>query len=640
LAQAGITDLATLASSAGYTFQSQASTGPGGRDNPSLTFRGLQSFYTSPAQNSGALFVDGIFVSGGQASVTTVDIDHVEVLKGPQSTFFGRNTFGGAINFITAPPSNTWQEKFDLSGTARGSSNLIGTVEGPLIDNILDGRLTVSRYDHSADYKASDGGPLGAEDSIAVDGSLEAHPVDGLRLRFNGHYQRDNDSQPDLGFLSPGTLHDGSCAGQTFYGQNAAGQTVPYQLNTAYYCGTIPTLSQVGDGVVNANTKFDPGFAPIVEDNSLKNAFWSKVPHLDHTDYTELPYNTTASFSAGYNSTRSMAAYDVDHSAFSYFDAMYPTVFDDLTLDARLTSDPQARLRGLLGASYYSQVYQTEESAFYEAFGGFSTLAAYTNNTSRVPAVYGSIDFDIIKQLTLSLESRYQEETDKAIEQAPSPDYSVKESSWLPRIILRYKPIEDFTSYVSFARGVEPIDLNNGYLSAPATVKEEIAAANPGNNFAGQPKLQSFEFGFKQSLLDNRVNYSVDVFDMQWVGDQVASTVFYGNPKIAYTVDLPENAHIKGFELSTSGRIIDRWTVGVDVNYTDAVWTHYVNSFLTAFTTGDEVTLDRNKIGRVPAWTGALHTTYSDQLWNGWSWYARADVTYTGRMWESDLNTA
>jgi iron complex outermembrane receptor protein len=110
LAQAGITDLATLASSAGYTFQSQASTGPGGRDNPSLTFRGLQSFYTSPAQNSGALFVDGIFVSGGQASVTTVDIDHVEVLKGPQSTFFGRNTFGGAINFITAPPSNTWQE--------------------------------------------------------------------------------------------------------------------------------------------------------------------------------------------------------------------------------------------------------------------------------------------------------------------------------------------------------------------------------------------------------------------------------------------------------------------------------------------------------------------------------------------------
>ena len=46
-----------------------------------------------------------IFISGGTASVTMADVSRVEVLKGPQNVYFGKNTFGGAINLITANPT-------------------------------------------------------------------------------------------------------------------------------------------------------------------------------------------------------------------------------------------------------------------------------------------------------------------------------------------------------------------------------------------------------------------------------------------------------------------------------------------------------------------------------------------------------
>ena len=80
---AGIFDLNTLQYQAGFTFQQAASTAAGGREFPALIFRGLQSTYGGGQDNSGSLFVDGIYISAGQASIDTIDVSRIEVLKGP-----------------------------------------------------------------------------------------------------------------------------------------------------------------------------------------------------------------------------------------------------------------------------------------------------------------------------------------------------------------------------------------------------------------------------------------------------------------------------------------------------------------------------------------------------------------------------
>jgi hypothetical protein len=75
-----------------------------GRFMPNLTFRGLQPSVPLPRSQTGAVFVDGNYVLGGVNAVNTNDVERVEVLRGPQNTYFGRNTFAGAINFLTRNP--------------------------------------------------------------------------------------------------------------------------------------------------------------------------------------------------------------------------------------------------------------------------------------------------------------------------------------------------------------------------------------------------------------------------------------------------------------------------------------------------------------------------------------------------------
>ncbi|MDH3589620.1 MAG: TonB-dependent receptor plug domain-containing protein, partial [Gammaproteobacteria bacterium] len=98
---ASLEDISTL--SAGFYFFNQGQSQPG-RYNTQLRFRGLNQAQFSPSFETGALFIDGIYVLNGGTSLSLMDIERVEVIKGPQSAYFGRNTFGGAVNFITRDP--------------------------------------------------------------------------------------------------------------------------------------------------------------------------------------------------------------------------------------------------------------------------------------------------------------------------------------------------------------------------------------------------------------------------------------------------------------------------------------------------------------------------------------------------------
>jgi outer membrane receptor protein involved in Fe transport len=79
----------------------------GNRNNPAIRFRSIDSSSVRNQQTSSA-FVDGVYLPGSSQWVSMNDIERVEVVKGPQSAFFGRATFGGAINFITKTPGKDW----------------------------------------------------------------------------------------------------------------------------------------------------------------------------------------------------------------------------------------------------------------------------------------------------------------------------------------------------------------------------------------------------------------------------------------------------------------------------------------------------------------------------------------------------
>jgi iron complex outermembrane receptor protein len=118
-----------------YNSQGMSTQG-GGREFPTLVFRGLSTNFGYGFNDSGALFVDGIFVSGGTASVTMADVSQVEVLKGPQNVYFGKNTFGGAINLITSNPSEDFHGYANVGASTKDSFDDTFSVEGALVPNL------------------------------------------------------------------------------------------------------------------------------------------------------------------------------------------------------------------------------------------------------------------------------------------------------------------------------------------------------------------------------------------------------------------------------------------------------------------------------------------------------------------------
>jgi len=671
LAQAGIYDLQGLKDVAGFTFQQTASTSAGGRTEGSIIFRGLQSTYGDVRENSGSLFVDGIFISGGQASISTVDVDRVEVLKGPQNAYFGRNTFGGAINFITKAPADDFESQLSASATDRSSTDDVLTVEGPIVKGLLDARISLTNHIKGAEYTASDGGALGAEQTRGFDGSLNFTPAAGSNVRLNAHYQQDDDSAADMGYLPGQASYGNTCGGRLVTVQNAQGVSRQLPLSQEYFCGSIPTLTEVngigGVQVPDANTALPPAYLPITDDNSLKNEFQDKVPGLDHSGMRRdllrlsllsnyaLPYNATATFNVGYNSSFTNYIWDVDRSATFSFLSSEPTISEDVTVDARVASDQSLPYRGLLGVSYFGDMLQYQQNSLdgplpgpVSFLGNLSYTSAATNERSYVPAVYASVDYDILSSLTATAEARFQSDknTDYLVTTGEPPSVSAKNNTVMPRFIVRYKPLEGTIVYVSYSEGVQPTLLNSGYLSLTPVQQAYVAGYGAGA-YTQQPKLENFEVGIKQSLFNNRVDYSLDLYHGLWEHQQTTTAVFGGPlPPTGTFLNLSNEATVKGFEFSSRARITQNWSAALNVNYVHAIWDSYSNFTLGGFiqqpagtTAADEFYFFKgNYLSRVPAWTGSFSTTYTDHLTSEWDWYARADVNYTGSMWESDIN--
>jgi iron complex outermembrane receptor protein len=216
----------------------------------------------------------------------------------------------------------------------------------------------------------------------------------------------------------------------------------------------------------------------------------------------------------------------------------------------------------------------------------------------------------------------------------------------MPRFIVRYKPLEGTIVYVSYSEGVQPTLLNSGYLGLTPEQKAYVAGFGAGA-YTQQPKLENFEVGIKQSLFDNRVEYSLDLYHGLWQHQQTSTAVFGGPlPPTGTFLNLSNEATVKGFEFSTRALITQNWSASLNVNYVHAIWDSYSNFTLAGFiqqpagtTPADEFYFFKgNYLSRVPAWTGSFSTTYMNHLTSEWDWYARADVNYTGSMWESDIN--
>ena len=355
----------------GVQFSEQAGQIPG-RFNCSIRFRGMNVNSEQAVAQLGALFIDGIYVASGCNSLGAEDLARVEIVKGPQAVYFGRNTFGGAVNYVTKDPGNEFKAKVSASLAEGDDNEFTGSVEGGIIDDVLAFRVAARYYDRGGVFgRTNDGSALGEQKTRSIAAKLVWKPAESFQAKLRAQYSEDRDGQPGSGFIS-GRLND-TCTGTR--GPNG-------QIRQRYICGEIPGIDTARTANANGNlfsynTTFNAATivngSGIVSRGLLQGAsgdpaqanaialdfFGLKRNNLfiGATADWDLPNNWTLSAVAGRNEMHANWLRDFDLTEAEAWWSTDPQNLEDDTYELRLTSGQEQKLTWVVGVSYYKMKY-------------------------------------------------------------------------------------------------------------------------------------------------------------------------------------------------------------------------------------------------------------------------------------------
>ncbi len=539
----GLDDVSGL--TAGFQFFNQGNQQPG-RYNTQLQFRGLTTSQFSPSFATGALFIDGVYVLNGGTSISLMDIDRIEVIKGPQAAYFGRNTFGGAVNLITRNPSmQEFSGEVGLATSTRSTNEITAFVEGPIVSDQLAFSLGARFYDKRGHYVASDGGRLGAEETRSINAVLLWEPTDALSFKFRYAYSEDDDGTPAQGFIS-GLVND-NCSGRTI--NSPVGPVNPAR----YICGQVPDLNTAqtftGGPIIDSNTFLPqnfvnapgflnpavvPGGVPNINQPGLRRDTerLSLIASYDFNDY-----NLTAI--AGTNDQGANWIRDFDLTNRVSWFSNDPQKLKDQSYELRLTAPQDRRLRWLGGVNFYTQEFTSSGGGGTASTSCLSLVPTLTDDpTTCLPltlvfgntlqdsdngdvfGVFGAVEYDFTDSLTLAVEARYQQDKitkGAGVVNPGQPILSETFSDLLPRIILRFQPTDVTNLFVSYAEGQIAGDFNSFIINADDRERAQYLSQDPRISEAlPAEKLKAWEFGWKQVLLEGRAQLGLAVYRNEW----------------------------------------------------------------------------------------------------------------------------
>ena len=142
----GLTDIASISGQApNVTLKSSGTFG--GSSSTLITYiRGIgQNDFSFNVEPGVGVYVDNVYLARNiGANVDLLDLQRVEVLKGPQGTLFGRNTIGGALNIVTSDPGDEWKAKGEITTGRYSRIDVRGALDAPLIPGVLHMGLAFS----------------------------------------------------------------------------------------------------------------------------------------------------------------------------------------------------------------------------------------------------------------------------------------------------------------------------------------------------------------------------------------------------------------------------------------------------------------------------------------------------------------
>lgn len=473
------------------------------------TIRGVgTAITTSGGGPNVGIYVDGFFQANTYLSdFDLLNVRSIQVLKGPQGTLFGRNTTGGAILVTTAEPST------DTSAQARVSYGRFNSLKAQayatygISDRVaLDIEGLYRRGDgHFTDISNGDD-EIGAYENWSLRLGLKADLTDDVSLLLRWIHAETDDPTTQLvnAFIDKsgdaGFFDKVSPAGQAIYGTSSS-KGLPLVF---FFAPSTTFATRPGDVLLNKPLSFR------TNSDALQATIKADLGFADLISYSQYRKDLSPYFG------------DLDATAIPMFNLFVGV--DDVTWSQEflLNSKPGGPLQWTAGLNYF-EIRDTWDvdasflnSPFFD-FGGSSTkttsYAAFLDMTYEFSdrffvTVGGRYSHDIVSDAYFTINPFTTFYTGPDGEIVPNtfppgtqvPVDTLKNDSFTPRFVVRYKPSEESSIYASYTKGYKAGILNVGGLSQLPVKPEKINAFEAGFKFANsvlQADFAGFYYDYK-----------------------------------------------------------------------------------------------------------------------------------------------
>lgn len=560
-------------------------------------------------ETGAAYFVDGIYYQGDLQSFDPEQLQRVEIIKGPQSALYGRNTYAGAINYITKDPTPEFSGAIRASAAEFGEYAVSASLSGPIFGDKLGFRAGGRFATYDGQYvNQLTGRKVGSEETRVGYLTLLARPTDDIRIRLRGEYSEQDDGP--LALFLQGSAANNCSPGfrSNAFRQRSPVPQVPFPNvpapfagtpgaanNNQYFCGPIRAQP---DGV-RLNT--DPVATSFgVRDGTAFDGVENKQFNGSAIiDWDLGGSGWVLSSLTGYRKLLNRFGTDSDHSdAFFFFSfgpppaaTVEPTFANttrkevrDISQEVRIASPVAAPLRAMVGLYYYRQDFEQTDLTFAAPLAGLALgTDASQLGTIEDKAVFGLVAWEPVKGFTIQGEVRYQEEIKTVIDRASATAiFCAGESASAaqfgltaaclpegkftgtdPRITASYTTPGGTVFYAVYATGRKPGGFNGtgGITAGRPTYDQEIARGG--------------EIGIKFTALDNRLRVSAAAYYNKLSAVQLTNSII-GQTGGALTsiVTNTGDARNQGFEIEVQAAPHRDINASVNFSYVDARFTN------------------------------------------------------------------
>ena len=562
------------------TFSQNASLGQ-------LTIRGIGTNVVNAGSDpSSAMYLDGVYLARpAMQFVQFLDLDRIEVLRGPQGTLYGRNAVGGAINMLSKPPTNEVQVATAFTAGNFTELRADAHVSGPLVRDKVMGSVAFARgvrdgYVRDLDHPDH---PLGGDDVTAARGQLLlvfdrrtnlwlSSDVDyqgGIPLAFNKALV----VKPGFQIDNPPDLHDVRASVEAFNRTRQSGASA--RLTTAL----TPSTTLVS---LTAYRTLDYEFF-VDGDTSELNVATTHQHEWQH----QLSEEITISH---------------QQPRLSWVGGLF--LFGEADHQSYRVDQPMAHIQVRLDP----RVDATSRAVFGQATVGLTSRVSatagirYTNESKDIDNAGGRYGLDVPHSPVPGSVYGYAD--------------SITHDAWTPKVGLEMTLPGGALTYLSATRGFK-----SGGFNPSSTV--------PGRGY-GPEYAWSYEGGWKGTLAGGRSRLALSAFFVDYSDLQVQTPIGIG----VFDIRNAAAATIRGVEVEHAARIGRGFEAGGHVTWLDATYTNYIavnNSNVAGDVSG-------NRLNNAPEWAGRVWVEWSGDVGPSRRLSIVADATAQSTVYYTPFN--